>query len=86
MDVSSAGEMQMSDSGCPDCGSPRVMSTGRNASGSWKCMSCSLAFEDFGAAPTVTAYAVKQDEGFMVAPRMDKAEEWARYYSAPGRG
>lgn len=75
----------MSDSGCPDCGSPRVMSTGRNASGSWKCMSCSLAFEDFGAA--VTVYAVKQDEGFCPHARpMSNAEEWARYYSAPGRG
>lgn len=74
-------------SGCPDCGSQRVMSTGRNASGSWKCMSCGLAFEDFGAAPQTTRYAVKQDEGFCPPARpMSKAEEWARYYSAPGRG
>lgn len=48
--------------GCPSCQGGAVISTGRNASGSWKCMSCGHAFSDFGAAPTVTVYAVRQDE------------------------
>lgn len=73
--------------GCPSCQGGAVISTGRNHSGSWKCMSCGLAFDDFGAAPTVTDFAVKQDEGYCPPERpMDKCEEWARYYSAPGRG
>lgn len=52
----------MANEGCPACQSGNVISTGRNASGSWKCITCGFAFSDFGAAPTVTAYAVRQDE------------------------
>ena len=83
----------MSD-GCPACGSERLISVGRNASGSWKCASCGHAFDDFGAAPTVTAYAAKEDEpqGYATDPRdpipqrpiRDSWRDRAAWFSTPG--
>lgn len=45
--------------GC-ECGSQRVMSTGRKGSGAWRCMHCGAAFTEF--AHGMSRFAAKQDE------------------------
>lgn len=74
----------MSDTGgCPACGSANVISANPDASGSWLCMGCNFRFDDFGAMPTVTDYAVKQDEPYHETP----AAKWrskAAWYSSYG--
>lgn len=74
----------MTATGCPACQSDNVLSTGRDASGSWKCMSCGLAFDDFASpAQAVTDYAAKQDEPYAPRPVMS-AYRRAAWYSGYG--
>lgn len=48
------------EAGCPSCGSANLISTDRNGSGAWRCITCGDRFTEF--AHGMSRFAAKEDE------------------------